>query len=789
MRRRLLLLLLLLLAASYAAGHGSANTNTVYVFRHCVRSIEMTSLAPYSTRTFPSWGVPKDTCLPRGLDIMQGVGRHLLAEGLVAPTVVADDVPRNIASATALAKGLGLAPSSAVSVNGSAFVRCAAPSDKEKQKLISKRLSDAPPPANTSGLVGSIDRVLGGKKHIAGEKDKVSDGKLKGCIALASMAAETFLMQYGAGMPIGWGEVTPAEIFAMEQMHVYEWAIDRHSKKIEQAKSSRMLATIVQLLGGEANHTSIFLGHDTDINGLGRLLDIGWHAPPFAPNTTAPNVALKFEARGGAVTVTFVYTDFATSEGVLLSTPVLSESASGFCQRTAAALDPACAPMPSGGLCGNVKLKVQQIARNYALKSDDHVPAVSDTPCAIDDYQWICEIERGSEHQTYALDAKLYHIDKQYQLPTGTQLRGQGPGRTLIHAVGTPKNYSNVGNRKGFIMSNDTSIGGFSFRGVEVQRTTGMLGGGVIETPGCLNDVQTQGGCGNSTGRRGNGAAVSNVLVENIEVLATNDGLPSVNVNFWMPETRFGVCNNVTVRNLSSHGSWADGLNVHGAHTNLLIEDCTIRNSGDDAFAMWSNKDGMKNVTFMNNFAYNPTYPWNGTHRDGSIPPWGSNHVNCFAAYGGGGQLKWINNSCTPAPRGMMGKAVPHQWNDTAVIVFHTDFNGVFSPDSVATIRGNSFSGRTADGRPTRKNFPVCNWATPLSQRATPRLAQPHDQPCTNGTSVKSDDEDGAPTERHTAAGSPQCVFSLSQLCGYTIRDGDEILATGAPIAVFVAGR
>ena len=79
MRRRLLLLVLLLVVSF--VGHGSANTNTVYVFRHCVRSIEMTSLAPYSARTFPSWGVPKDTCLPRGLDIMQGVGRHICSQG------------------------------------------------------------------------------------------------------------------------------------------------------------------------------------------------------------------------------------------------------------------------------------------------------------------------------------------------------------------------------------------------------------------------------------------------------------------------------------------------------------------------------------------------------------------------------------------------------------------------------------------------------------------------------------------------------------------------------------
>ena len=52
--------------------------------------------------------MPKDTCLPRGLDIMQGVGEHLHSVyGVQEPTVIADNVPRNIASAQALAKGLG----------------------------------------------------------------------------------------------------------------------------------------------------------------------------------------------------------------------------------------------------------------------------------------------------------------------------------------------------------------------------------------------------------------------------------------------------------------------------------------------------------------------------------------------------------------------------------------------------------------------------------------------------------------------------------------------------------
>ena len=75
-------------------------------------------------RSDPGWGVPKDTCLPRGLDIMQGVGEHLHSVyGVQEPTVIADNVPRNIASAQALAKGLGL-PSSAVEVIGWLFYKC-----------------------------------------------------------------------------------------------------------------------------------------------------------------------------------------------------------------------------------------------------------------------------------------------------------------------------------------------------------------------------------------------------------------------------------------------------------------------------------------------------------------------------------------------------------------------------------------------------------------------------------------------------------------------------------------
>ena len=57
-----------------------------------------------------------------------------------------------------------------------------------------------------------------------------------------------------------------------------------------------------------------------------------------------------------------------------------------------------------------------------------------------------------------------------------------------------------------------------------------------------------------------------------------------------MPPTQAGarVSRDITVRGLRTNGTWADGMNVHGAHVNVLIEDSTTRCTNDDSFAVWS---------------------------------------------------------------------------------------------------------------------------------------------------------------------------------------------------------
>ena len=189
------------------------------LFRHCVRSVDTGGLKLFAAKPFPSFGVKADYCLPRGIQIYTGMGGHLRPL-LHNPIVVGDSAAqRNIDSAHALASGLGLSPSRVI-VNGSAFTHCTGPSSSIKQALETKRFHETLPPSNATALVTAVDRALGGKKKIAAEEDQIKDGSFEGKSVLAAKAAEVFMMQFGGGLQMGWGEVEPAEMYQMLQMQV-----------------------------------------------------------------------------------------------------------------------------------------------------------------------------------------------------------------------------------------------------------------------------------------------------------------------------------------------------------------------------------------------------------------------------------------------------------------------------------------------------------------------------------------------------------------------------------------
>eukprot|EP00036_Acanthoecidae_sp_10tr_P020816 CAMPEP_0206316774 /NCGR_PEP_ID=MMETSP0106_2-20121207/16274_1 /ASSEMBLY_ACC=CAM_ASM_000206 /TAXON_ID=81532 /ORGANISM="Acanthoeca-like sp., Strain 10tr" /LENGTH=191 /DNA_ID=CAMNT_0053748307 /DNA_START=4 /DNA_END=576 /DNA_ORIENTATION=+ len=161
----------------------------VYLFRHCVRSVNASSLAPFAGQPFVPFGVPPNNCLPRGLTILENVGHQLRAEvmarGAGGVAVVADDVPRNIDSMHAAwtAGGFAQPPSRF-------WPLCTLQPARSivEQALLQQRLKAVPLPVDDSANLAVVDAALRGLRNITTVPDAVVDATLKGQHALAATA-------------------------------------------------------------------------------------------------------------------------------------------------------------------------------------------------------------------------------------------------------------------------------------------------------------------------------------------------------------------------------------------------------------------------------------------------------------------------------------------------------------------------------------------------------------------------------------------------------------------------
>ena len=110
------------------------------------------------------------------------------------------------------------------------------------------------------------------------------------------------------------------------------------------------------------------------------------------------------------------------------------------------------------------------IWRKAALPLPPAPPTPPTPPPAPGAFDWIKQIEDSSGSGKFRLNATVYLIDRQYQLPAGTELRGAAGGGTVIRAVGPPFSSNcgaNAKNRKGFLLGDNTFIGGFHYVSVK----------------------------------------------------------------------------------------------------------------------------------------------------------------------------------------------------------------------------------------------------------------------------------------------------------------------------------
>lgn len=238
----------------------------------------------------------------------------------------------------------------------------------------------------------------------------------------------------------------------------------------------------------------------------------------------------------------------------------------------------------------------------------------------------------------------------------------------------------NIVNRVGLVLNNQTYVSGIHWVGFDTRRypdSHPLCGGAPLETPGCgsayCNDAS------NASFLVGDGEGIQDVLVEDVTVAGG-----TMQNAFWMPQTISRPCRNVTVRRLAVYGNctspgpcigsgtWADGINIHGAHRDILVEDCIVEHTGDDGFAIWSAGSNETNITFKNNIATFPRYPRTWL-------------ASCFAQYGGN-QTAFIGNRCIgTGERGM--------------IFFEQGFHGIFAKGAKSNVVNNSQDA---------KNKPLC---------------------------------------------------------------------------------
>ena len=386
----------------------------------------------------------------------------------------------------------------------------------------------------------------------------------------------------------------------------------------------------------------------------------------------------------------------------------------------------------------------------------------------------ICNLQPWSFVQ---LGAKTYYHDRSIAMPEGVRLVGRGINHTIIVACGAPSS-----GRRGFILGNHSYLGRFTWQGLQASR-----GGfdAAIQTPGCAST----GACDASQcipAGAGYCAGVENATAEHIHVRphVSDDGdwWPLSTSAGWFPHTapwgprRATGSRNITLRGIVSWGTWADGINFHGGHHNVLIEDCEMSYTGDDPYGLWpvsaeakaDPNDCQMNIVLRNNIGRWPRgYPGMSSSSklaprdfpdcDCSDAPKNCYSHSCFATYAGGAGIQWINNHCEGAQN---------------FLSFYGDF-----PDpsktkwcGPLTIAGNTYSAMAGQGHGCRAgndNSSFCGGqpTVPLfggqcGGRNEPVLPPPCSNATANPLLGHCEEQPGVGAMCYNASGAARCVYA-----------------------------
>lgn len=263
------------------------------------------------------------------------------------------------------------------------------------------------------------------------------------------------------------------------------------------------------------------------------------------------------------------------------------------------------------------------------------------------DSSWLDCIQNQGAGE-YHLPAGTYELDRHFQMPDGVSILGAGPGKTVIQASRAVQNGcgskiprseypGDPTTRIGFVLGNNCRIGGFTYLGKDDHRWqnyygAALCGGAVFETPGCADAYCA----GENIGEGHGDGGVENIVIEDVVISGTTaDTAPQLAVFITQTKDLDKPTDGVHVKGVRMDHSWCDGINLHGAVRNAVVEDCDLSWQGDDNLAVWSAGDRADNITFRNNVV--------SQAKTTNLPStrWG----NCVALYGGS-RITVSNTTC-----------------------------------------------------------------------------------------------------------------------------------------------
>ncbi|MFD7729499.1 carbohydrate-binding protein [Kitasatospora phosalacinea] len=189
----------------------------------------------------------------------------------------------------------------------------------------------------------------------------------------------------------------------------------------------------------------------------------------------------------------------------------------------------------------------------------------------------------------------------------GVLPNGQDVTAALTSALGTAKNQG-----KGlflpagtYVVSDHVNLSGVKLRGAgvwyTVLRGTGLKGG--LYGTGGTSTVEDLMIDGQNTARDDAGGQAG---------IEGDFGTGSVIRNVWIQHTKVGLWINAPTKGLQIDSlrirdTYADGVNLHGAVDSTVVSNSSIRGTGDDALAMWSDGAAVTNSAFRNNTVQLPS--------------------------------------------------------------------------------------------------------------------------------------------------------------------------------------